>query len=102
MEIRLSTPGPAVSKSTAGRESVVARMMVLRILAGGSSRETGWLRAVGALVLFLWGAVVEAHDARADGGEAGAGDDKGVAVEGIEALGDIAGKLDVLALVVAD
>ena len=45
--------------------------------------------------------VVEAHDARADGGQAGVGHDEGFAVERIEALGDVAGQFQVLRLVVA-
>src|ERR1035438_4411296 len=42
MASKLRTPGPALSKSTAGFESVVARMMVLRMAAGGSSNATAW------------------------------------------------------------
>ena len=53
------------------------------------------------LLIFCVG-VVEAHDARADRGQAGAGHHEGVAVERVEALGDVAGQLEVLRLVLAD
>src|ERR1039458_10006414 len=55
MAVRFRTPGPAVSKSTAGLESVVARMIVLRILSGGSSSATAWLAAVSDLLIFWVG-----------------------------------------------
>ena len=58
------------------------------------------MRAGGGLAHFL-GGVVEAHDARAHGGQAGAGHHEGVAVERIEALGDVARQFQVLRLVFA-
>ena len=100
MESRLSTPGPAVSKSTAGLESVVARMMVLRILSGGSSSATAWLAAGFGFAHLLRG-VVQPHDARAHRRQAGVGHHERVAVERIEALGDVAGQFQVLRLVLA-
>ena len=47
------------------------------------------------------GGIVEAHDARAHGGQAGRGHHEGFAVEGVEALGDVAGQLEMLRLVVS-
>ena len=43
MVMRLATPGPMVSKSTAGFESVVARMIFFLIRLGGSSSPMEWL-----------------------------------------------------------
>ena len=45
--------------------------------------------------------VLEVHDPGADRGDDGLGHDEGVAVAAVEALGDVAGELEVLALVVA-
>ena len=47
----------------------------------------------------LLGRIVEAHDARAHRGQAGAGHDEGFAVERVEPLRDIASRLEVLGLV---
>ena len=70
-------------------------------LGGGIEQGDGVIQAGGGFAHLL-GGVVEAHDARADGGKAGVGDDEGIGVERIEALGDIAGEFEVLRLVVAD
>ena len=70
-------------------------------LGGGIEQGDGVIEAGGGFAHLLRG-VVEAHDARADGGKAGVGDDEGVGVERIEALRDIAGEFQVLRLVVAD
>ncbi len=52
------------------------------------------------LLIFCVG-IVEPHDARADRRQAGAGHDEGLAVERIEALGDVARQFQVLRLVLA-
>ena len=70
-------------------------------LGGRIEQRDGVVGAGGGLAHLLRG-IVEAHDARADGGQAGVGHDEGVAVERIEALGDIAREFQVLRLVVAD
>src|SRR5260370_40041069 len=52
---RLRTPAPIFSKSTAGLESVVARMTFLRIGSGGSSRLMAWAPPVSDLLIFFLG-----------------------------------------------
>src|ERR1017187_4297698 len=70
-------------------------------LVGGIEQGDRVIGAGSRLAHFL-GWVVQAHDPRPNGGKAGAGDDEGVAVQGVEALGDVAGELEVLGLVFAD
>src|ERR1022692_1479583 len=61
-------------------------------LVGGIEQGDGVIGGGFGLTHFL-GGVVQAHDTRADGGPAGAGDYEGVAVKGVEALGNVAGGL---------
>jgi hypothetical protein len=73
--IRLSTPGPAVSKSTSGLESVVARMMVLRILVGIRQGGDGVGEAAGGFAHLLCGSS-RPMATRAAVGRLGVWDDK--------------------------
>jgi segregation and condensation protein A len=60
-------------------------------------RPQGRVDALGHLAL----GVLEVHDARPDRGDRGLGDDEQLAVAAVEALRELAGELEVLALVVA-
>src|ERR1035438_6148127 len=69
---------------------------------GGRIEQCDGVIGAGLGLAHFLGGVVQAHDTRADGGKAGAGDHEGVAIKRIEALGDVAGELEVLGLVFAD
>ena len=88
-------PGPCVSKSTAGFESVVARMIVLRIRSGGSSSATAWPEPAADLLIFVVGSSSPMMRAPTAGSFV-AGIDKRFAVERIEALRNVARQFQML------
>ncbi len=85
---------------TSSPESVTARLIFFSMTFGSSSRSMvpcGELAGLGHLV----GRALQVHDPGAGLGDVGLGDHEGLAVAGVEALGDVPGDLEVLALVVA-
>ena len=86
---------------TSRPESVTALLIFLRTTSGGSSdqdRALGGAARGGHLLLRL----LEIHDPRPDLRVHALGHDEGLAEARVEALGDVARELEVLALVVAD
>ena len=99
-KIRHARPD-AASKSTAGFESVVARMMVLRIRSGGSSSATAWPEPGADLLILAVGSSSPITRAP-NGRQFRRGHRERFAIKRIEALRDIPRQFEMLHLVLAN
>ena len=98
---RLATPGPMVSKSTPGLESVVAFMNFLRMTSEASRSPIACPEPVADLLIFFV-RIVQAHDAGSDRRQLRCGHHERIAVQRVESLRDVASQFEVLRLIVAD
>ena len=92
-------PGLSGACTISVPESVCACLIFLRIASGSSSMYTS--PASVPLVVDIWRRALQVHDARPKLGDHVRGLDKQLPVGGVEAPRDLAGELDVLALVVS-